>query len=273
MCRAIKKVLNEYPEFKKQLVIIRYSADKKTTDFFSSFCDVRIIWGGDNTINEIRKSPLKPRSTEITFADRFSFAVIDTKALEHLDQSGLKALAKNFYNDTYLMDQNACSTPHIIFWLTKKRALDKELKGLFWAAIYEQAKTSYSLDGIKVIDKYTELLLFLAQHTPVKEVTTYANYLYVITLNSIQMDLNNYRGQFGLFYEYEIGGLEEVATLITSKVQTCAIFGIERQEILDLILKHHLVGIDRVTPIGSTLDMDLVWDGYNIISLLSRQIA
>ena len=50
---------------------------KEITDAFSALCNVRVIWGGDATIAEIRKSPLPPRSNEITFADRHSAAVIN----------------------------------------------------------------------------------------------------------------------------------------------------------------------------------------------------
>lgn len=38
---------------------------------------MRVIWGGDATIKEIRRAALLPRATEITFADRYSLAVID----------------------------------------------------------------------------------------------------------------------------------------------------------------------------------------------------
>ena len=34
----------------------------------------------------------------------------------------------------------------------------------------------------------------------------------------------------------------------------------------------HIRGIDRVVPIGKTLDISTIWDGYDIISQLSRYI-
>lgn len=272
ICAALKRVFVEFPEFEQQMAIIRYPINKQFTDDFSSRCDVRIIWGGDDTINEIRQSPLKPRATELTFADRYSFAIIDLDALANLDEAGFKTLAKNFYNDTYLMDQNACSAPHMIFWRNKSQIQHQELKQKFWWAVYEQAHSNYALDDIKVMDKFTELFLFLANYRAA-QVSTYANYLYVISLNSITSELDNYRGHFGLFYEYELRDLDDLAPLVNSKIQTCAVFGIDRQEVVELILKQHLVGIDRIVPIGATLDMDLVWDGYNIIHALSRQLA
>ena len=29
----------------------------------------------------------------------------------------MKNFVKKFYNDTYLVDQNACSSPHLIVWI------------------------------------------------------------------------------------------------------------------------------------------------------------
>ena len=38
-------------------------------------------------------------------------------------------------------------------------------------------------------------------------------------------------------------------------------------------LKNNLFGIDRVVPIGKALDMNLIWDGYDVINSLSRIIT
>ena len=45
--------------------------------FSQSISDVRIIWGGDNTIDQIRKNKIPPRSFDLTFADRYSFCIIN----------------------------------------------------------------------------------------------------------------------------------------------------------------------------------------------------
>jgi hypothetical protein len=34
----------------------------------------------------------------------------------------------------------------------------------------------------------------------------------------------------------------------------------------------NLRGIDRVVPVGRAIDMGLVWDGYDIVTSLSREI-
>ena len=73
--RAFCTVLSGWESIKPYICLVRYERNQKINDLLSSFADVRIIWGGDATIAELRKSPLKPRANEITFADRYSFAI------------------------------------------------------------------------------------------------------------------------------------------------------------------------------------------------------
>jgi len=40
-----------------------------------------------------------------------------------------------------------------------------------------------------------------------------------------------------------------------------------------MIMNNRLKGIDRVVPFGKTLDINLVWDGYDVITNLSRIIG
>ena len=61
-----------------------------------------------------------------------------------------------------------------------------------------------------------------------------------------------------MFYECQIKELEEIKNCITEKVQTVATAGVEKQEIWDFVMEHHLMGIDRVVPFGSTLDIGLI---------------
>ena len=99
---AIRDSLEDRPGMRPYICLVRYGRDQKINDLFSSMADTRIIWGGDTTISEIRKSPLMPRAGEITFADRYSLAVIDSE--RYLASENKDGIAQGFYNDTYLMD-------------------------------------------------------------------------------------------------------------------------------------------------------------------------
>ena len=69
--------LHEARYFYAYIVFVKFPPIKEITDAFSALCNVRVIWGGDMTVAELRQSKIPARTTEITFADRHSIAIID----------------------------------------------------------------------------------------------------------------------------------------------------------------------------------------------------
>ena len=118
----LKKILNfkKYSELKKNNHFIQYNNNDKFTQEISKICDVRIIWGSDNTISAIRKFEIQPRSIELTFADRYSISVINLDNFLKLNKKKKLMLANKFFYDGYSMEQMACNSPHFIFWVGKK---------------------------------------------------------------------------------------------------------------------------------------------------------
>ncbi len=273
LCKKVQEVMNreEYASIKQSNAIIKYERNKEITDYFSSVCDIRVIWGGDLTIEDIRKSPMKARSKEIVFADRYSFGIICPDAILEMSEKERGHLAEQFYNDTYLMDQNACSTPHFILWKSDDADKVKKAQQYFWSSVYETAK-KYDLADIKASDKYTDLCLFAVRAEENCKVKRYGNLLYVVDLEKIPEEMTNLRGRFGMFYQCRIENLREIRAGITEKVQTVAVVGVNKQEIWNFVMENHLTGIDRIVPFGSTLDIGLVWDGYDLVSEMSRII-
>ena len=274
VCRVMRELSKqeEYEWVRRQNAVVIYDREQiEYTEAFSGKCDVRVIWGGDSTIKEVRKTTLLPRSTEITFADRYSFAIIASDSVLKLNEKELEKLADGFYNDTYLMDQNACSTPHLICWMGEDEDI-ASAKELFWNSVSEKVRKVYSLEDIKVSDKYTIACEMAVLHK-IQKLKRYGNELYVGEISDLPRDLSELRGKFGLFYEYSLKELTELSDNITRKVQTCVVFGVEKRKIADWMLQHHICGIDRVVDVGKTLDIGLMWDGYDVIRLLSRGVV
>ena len=91
----------------------------KVTGYYSSICNARVIWGGNKTINNLRSVPIPANAKEIVFSDKYSICIINSDKLNKLKNTEIKKIAEKFYNDTFLFDQNACSSPHLILWLAK----------------------------------------------------------------------------------------------------------------------------------------------------------
>lgn len=272
LCRGLREVLSrpEHGLLAGQTRVVSYGHDREINDLYSSQCDVRVIWGGDATIRQIRQSELKPRATEITFPDRYSFALFDQEAVASLGADELAGLAGKFYNDTYLMDQNACSSPHMIFWTNARGKEDARER--FWDAVH-QAAAKYDMPEKKVMDKYTLLCENGATGKGKGILRWHGNLLYVVSLQEMPEKIEELRGKFGLFYEMELENLEDIFDRISEKVQTCVTFGVSGETLAKRLADSHVRGVDRIVPVGQAMDIGVYWDGYDVIGSLSRGLA
>lgn len=270
ICDAVREALenDRYKIIKETTAFVSYGHDKEITDEFSMMADARIIWGGDASIAEIRKSEMKSKGVEIVFADRFSLGIIDSDEFIKLSEEDSDKFAIKFYNDTYLMDQNACSTPHLILWTgAQKEAAKRKL----WTSVHKAAK-QYNLEPIKAMDKFTDLCL-TACREHIKKAERTDNLLYVAELSELPAEIEKLRGRYGMFYQYDLDDINSLAPYIDSKVQTLLYYGIDKNRLLSFVLDNHLQGIDRIVPFGKALDIGVYWDGYDIISQLSRIVT
>jgi hypothetical protein len=275
--RVVCNVINQLFEAEKYKSIadmtnfIQYYQDDEITGIFSSKCNARIIWGGNHAINSIRKLTIPERSIEVTFADRYSFCAIDANSVLQADNATLNRLAVSFYNDTYFMDQNACSSPNLIVWLGEKDVL-ANAKERFWHSVYEVTASKYELQPVNAVDKY---MLFCENAIELKKITSFkkhGNYLFRIELARLPDNMDSFRGKYGYFYEYNAQNMNSIAHIINTKYQTLTYFGLKKAQLLDFVVKNRLLGIDRIVPIGSALDIGAIWDGYDIVRSLSRII-
>ena len=270
--RHIKELaVNErYIEVAKRLVLVKYDRTSDASAFFSSFADVRVIWGGDATIASIRKNELPPRSFDVCFADRYSIAAIHPDAILAASDSDIKKLAEDFYNDTYLFDQNACSAPHLIFW--QKNVQLAEAKGRFWSTLHELVKKKYKLQAVLSVDK---LMAFCRQAVcmDVEKNAMPDNYIVRAQLKELPKNIDAFRCAGGYFSEYDIDSLDEISLIISRRYQTLAYYGFDQNELTDFVERNSLSGLDRIVPVGKTTEFSLNWDGNNLLKLFSRNIT
>ena len=273
VCELLNTILNTqtYRSIKNMNVILTYGHDRKITDCFSKQCNSRIIWGGDKTILEIRKSPLSPMAIDIPFADRYSLAIVDSEYVANCSEDELKNAVHHFYLDTYEADQNACSSPRLLFWLEKKDGFFAIAQDRWWRAVTIEIQ-KYDLAAIKVSRKYAEAWTF-AMHTPEISGFSYAsNRLYVYTLDSLPKDLTQLAGSFGQFFQYPIKNLKDIIPYMTAKVQTITTLHVDIQAFRAQLIEAGITGVDRVVPFGQAMDMDIIWDGRNLLDALTRII-
>lgn len=271
ICGTINQVLESYPDLKPYITLVRYDRDKSLNDYFSALCDVRIIWGGDATIEELRLSKLPPRSTEITFADRYSLAVIDADT--YLKEDDKDKIALDFYNDTYLSDQNACTSPKAVVWNGEDKTV-AEAKEIFWGKLHELAEKKYLIQPVQCVDKLVMKYISAVRCSAhgMHVIQTPDNLTVRIQTDSLTDTLMNYRGNSGYFYEYDMKSVKELWDICNNThCQTIGLLG--NKEMLKPLIVSGIKGIDRIVPVGQTMDFDLLWDGYNLADRLTRTIV
>lgn len=266
ICKAIVKLLPEYSKIAERLCLVRYGHDKEVTDYISTMCSSRVIWGGDETVTDIRKSPLSSRANEITFPDRFSICVINVdKYLTDYDKT---KVAKDFFNDTYLTDQNACTSPRIVFWFGTER---EKAKAQFWDVLADLLITTYELQSVQAVNKLTTLYKFAAENS-CKIFTNGNNKIVRVVVNEVVPVMLENLDNSGYFYECDIDNIAEILPICTRKLQTLSFVGFDPTVLREFVIQNAPYGIDRIVPVGKTMDFSFNWDGMDLIRTLSRRV-
>ena len=264
---AVKQSLLLHPTLREYVCFIKYAPNEELHEYFSGLCDSRVVWGGDNTINELRKAHLKSRANEINFADRYSIALLNSN--EVLEEKDLSQLVRGFYNDTFFSDQNACTSPRIIFWLGDR--ID-EAKDVFWNEVLALEKKEYTLAESQSTGKLNAMYK-VASKFDLKLKTYGGQYLYCIQVNGFIPELMDYRYNSGFFYEVDLKDIREMIPYCQNRCQTLGYYGFDKGFFAQFINNNSINGIDRIVPIGKTMDFTLVWDGYDLIRQMSRKIT
>ena len=247
-----------------------YLNDNKFTKEISSICDGRVVWGSDKTINEIRKIWSPERSIDIMFSDRYSLSVINLDKIKKLKKNEIKMLANKFYYDSYSMNQQGCNSPHFLFWVGLK---NKKIQNEFWQSLNEIIEKKYNFKEVQIVDKYTKLIENILERNDIKKIQKKKNNIYILDYNDKEKVIENIRGVNGIFYQLNLKNLNKLSKYVSKKCQTMSYFGFQENQLKKFVLNNNLSGIDRIVPIGNALDIDFIWDGYDLIKTLSRTVS
>ena len=267
--RIFAETLTEFPALFPYFLFVRYGHAQEVNEHYSRMCQTRVIWGGDATIDAIRRTVLPPRANEITFADRHSLAVIDAHA--YLAAEDKERIAQDFYNDTYLSDQNACTAPRFVIWIGTAEKVTAAQE-VFWRTLHVLVQDRYTLQGVQAVDKLTQLYR-LGACFEVRQVPAEDNLITRVRVAKLTEELAAYRTGSGFFIEYAAQELAEIRPLCGISCQTLSYYGVQKDALLQEILAMRPAGVDRIVPLGRTMDFALVWDGVDLIRTMSRVIS
>ena len=258
-------------EASSRFIICTYPHESDVTKVISDRCNMRIIWGGDDTTSFISAIPLKPTAIELKFSDRSSFSIINLHALKELDLQGLSVLAESFYSDIKMFGQQACSSPLAVFFVGDKSVFKEADR--FWSKLNE----FFSKDKTEAPQIMNRMVsaASMAVSESINSIVDPMSKDKIMLLNGNLNSRKTFRdGHFGegLIVQYFISSIHKLPQYIHDKDQTLSVFGFQHNDILKFISSLKNRGIDRVVPIGQALDFSHIWDGFDLIDCMSRKV-
>lgn len=242
------------------IAINLYSAQQQgVTEQLSHWCDLRVIWGGDNAIEAI--SEIAPQTKQICFPDRYSIAVLNLTA-----ESDINHIAQHFLTDILPFNQQACSSPKAIYWLNTTPDIQAE----FWRKVKTLLKTTEHQLGLSNKVEQHILLQKLAAAYAVElnvengeKIASFAKIQSVGQLGHCKVKklsaemLAEHSGN-GLVFEVDIASTSELP--YSKKLQTISYAGIHPLPSLKFEGLHK-----RTVQLGKALAFDSTWDGVDLI--------
>lgn len=241
-----------------QIAVVEYDAShEQVTEQLSNWCDLRVIWGGDDAIKAV--SAIAPQTAQICFPDRYSVALIQLD-----ENSDINALASQFLTDLLPFAQQACSSPKAIYWLNTEADYQRR----FWTAVEQRiTKVVHQFETGHKVNQHI-LLQMLAAGWGIEMAQDSGNKLAsfvhihnvgplgrckVKTLTAAMLAAHTGNG---LVIESDITSTDAMA--YSPKLQTIA-YAIAGDPAL-------LPGqYKRAVPVGKALEFAPVWDGIDLI--------
>ncbi len=248
--------------------MISYDRDSTVTAALSEACDLRLLWGGDGAVTELRRFPLRPAVRDLTFPDRSSLAVLSAAGWRAATPAARRGVAEGLYADVYPFDQAGCGSPSTIFWVggpDEVAAARAELIALLRSVLRARppvVPTEMALQ--KRVAAYG-----LAVEGIATQVTFEANAAVHIDLRPGTAPLRRWLG-VGAFAHARLNRLADLLPLIRRRDQTVTHFGFGPGELLDFARRCGPHGADRIVPIGRALEFEAVWDGYDLLREFTR---
>lgn len=267
LLEVVFDTLREHPHVAPLVTFVSFDRDVEVLGAISLACDVRMIWGGDQTINTIRKTPVSAHSKDLAFPDRLSLTAIKCDHWHASSENEKKLAVEKIYNDTFWFDQMACSSPQHIVFVTDNAKQGSETEDELLRLLDEFTHSKYEDPDGQAINKMVAIIKAL--EIGADEVRWVSNS--VVSVQGIDVrKTDQVRPGGGFFSTQIVSNLESIIDQMIRKVQTLTYFGFSYDELYQFASVLNGRGIDRIVPIGQALDFDEIWDGKDLVMELHR---
>lgn len=245
---------------KPLISINQYSAQLEgVTDQLSHWCDLRVIWGGDNAIDAISK--ITSQTKQICFPDRYSVAVISLDI-----NSDIKSAAQALLADVLPFNQQACSSPKAVYWLNT----EQNVQQTFWQTVKtllnnteHQLGLSNKVEQHILLQKLAGAYAIELNENSGNKVASFAKIQSIgpighCKVKRLTADMLAEHSGNGLVFEVDIKSINELP--YAEKLQGISYAGEQMLSSLKFEGLHK-----RTVPLGKALEFNPVWDGIDLI--------
>jgi hypothetical protein len=253
-----------------RVAMVQYPHHAAITAAISARAMLRVIWGGDQAIADIRKALLPPYARDLTFADRWSLLALGAEAVASLHDTGIEQLAERVFNDVFWFDQLGCASPRLCVWIGDRAQVASARTRLWPAVARVVAERGYRPEVSARLGR--ELFIHRAAlDGPVIGRADFGPALAVLRVDRLDGLRRDHPGM-GLLFEAIAPSLASIDRWVERKDQTLTHFGLSRQELLGLAERLGGRGIDRIVPVGQALHLARFWDGYDLGAEFVRNV-
>ena len=273
LLKIINKILNKtkFRKLKKRILIVNYIKDKKINDILSNICDIRLIWGSDTSIDEIRESKLKSHAYDIIFPDRISVCAINSS--NYLKNKKYLKEASNFYNDTFLFNQNACTSPRFIYWVGDKKN-NLKARNIFWKSLnlFILKKSDKNINNLSIDRLTSEFSSAIDLDAYNQKKSNKSKFFSKVLIKKLPLKLENYVSSGGYFLEYTSSEIFSLKKILNQKIQTLTTIGFKKEFLIKKLNLLENKGVLRIVTNGRSSEIGFNWDGYNLIYQMTKNI-
>lgn len=270
---AVLDALNEtldgaHPALRQTQRMVTYGRDDAVTAALSAAADLRVIWGGDRSVQEIRRHPLAPHARDLTFPDRASFTVLSAAGWLAATPAERDRGAQGLYNDAYWFDQAACSSPRTLYWVGDLAQAERAGEDLLARLRAVLDAKGFTVDAAMAVEKRVATY-GLAVTGDAVGIRFDGNDLAVVDLADPAGIPRRWLG-VGTFPQAVVGSLDALADLVVRRDQTVTHFGFAAEELTAFARRLAGRGVDRIVPLGDALSFAGIWDGYDLMHEFTR---
>jgi hypothetical protein len=275
---TLASVLEREPflAIRERTLILSYDHDDSVTAHLSAHCQIRVLWGGDESVRHIRGVPLNPLAVELPFADRYAVAILDADKVAGLSEEKHTRLVSDFFNDCFWFDQLACSSPREVIWIGSASSCERA-KTRFWPALQafvEKKQAPYAeVVGINKLNA-------LYQAAALGSIDAISSTPTGPTSNVARGHLSGMNDAYrevhcggGIFFEQEMSDFADAASTMKAKDQTVCQFDFSKEDVAKFVERLPQRAVDRIVPVGSALQFDTTWDGVDLLDAFTRRVS